>query len=135
MVGKHEGAIDVSDFGDWNPDDSLDTEPPAPEQVAYRLHTLRVAVEELVGRPLPPFEELNIDEQNATFALGEFIVDWLANNDPDDSERLAHALHDFREANDSSLRRWRRLNSDEREIATDLMSLILAWLRRQGAIA
>jgi hypothetical protein len=126
----------VSDFGDWEPDDAIDHEPPAPEQIAYRLYELRQDVENLIGRPLPEWDELSADEQASIQSFGAFIVDWLADNpDPDNPEPLAHALHDLRQVLNPQLADWDDLSDDEHEIGEELMALILNWLRRQGAIA
>lgn len=69
----------MSDFGDFDEDDALDTEPPDPDQVARKLHRLRAA----------------------------------------------EGLED---------RAWDDLDYSERGRRTQLMAVLLMWLRRQGAL-
>jgi hypothetical protein len=124
-------------FGDWDPDDALDHEPPAPEQVAYRLHALRMEVDALTGAAnLPTWDELTPAEQQLGESMAGSLVTWLAEHDPDDPEQAARSLHNVRRYIASSrLPAWEDLDEDDRQIGVDLMSLILGWLRRQGAIA
>jgi hypothetical protein len=70
-------------FGDFDPDDSWGTEPPDPEQVARKLHTLAAETAALRGYGVP---------------------------------------------------RWEALDDDERQVAIDLLVIVIAWLRRQGAL-
>jgi hypothetical protein len=126
---------DDFEFGDWDPDDSFDHEPPAPEQVTYRLHRIRADVEELIGRPLPKWEDLDDDQKAVGFALGERVTEFIATNEPDYPEPLAHALHDFRQAINPSLPDWDDLSDEDHAIGTAIMDIILKWLRMEGAIA
>ena len=71
------------DFGDWDPLDSLDTEPPDPFQVAVKLQALR--------------------------------------READLSRRVDS--HD-----------WDDLDADDREKLVAIMTKLIGWLRRQGAI-
>jgi hypothetical protein len=136
MASEATGIRIVSDeFGDWDPDDSFDHEPPAPEQVAYRLHHIREEIEELIGRPLPTWDELDADQQAVGLALGESITNYINANEPDVPEPLAHALHDFRQAINPALPDWDDLSDDDHAIGTAIMDIILKWLRMEGAIA
>jgi hypothetical protein len=127
---------DPAAFGDWDPDDSLDHEPPAPEQVAYRIHRLRSEIDALAGAAgLPTFDELEAPSQELALALGDTIVRYLVDHDPDDPELVARHLHEARRYVASSrLPPWEDLPPDDRAIGVDLMGLLIGWLRRQGAI-
>jgi hypothetical protein len=127
---------DPAAFGDWDPDDSVDTEPAAPEQVTYKLHALRLEVDALAGAAgLPTWDELDAPSQELALAMGDMIVAFLVANEPDDPELVARQLHEARRYVASSrLRPWDELDADDRAVGVDLMSLILGWLRRQGAL-
>jgi len=124
-------------FGDFDVDDALDTEPPAPEQVAYRLHLLRAQVDayrNAIG--LPTWDELTPDEQEVGLGIGEVVVNYVVTHHAAGPEGLARTLHNVRRYwARSPLATWDQLKHDERAVGVDLMSLILGWLRRQGAIA
>lgn len=124
-------------FGDFDVDDALDHEPPAPEQVTYRLHDLRREIDALAGAAdLPTWDELTEPEQQLALALGDTIVGYIISAEPDEPEALARTLHNARRYIASSrLPAWEALDADDRQIGIDLMGLIIGWLRRQGALA
>jgi len=126
----------VSDFGDYEVDDAFDHEPPAPEQVTYRLHELRSEIDALAGAAdLPTWDELTAPEQELALALGDTIVGYIISAEPDEPEALARTLHNARRYIASSrLPTWEALDADDRQIGIDLMGLIIGWLRRQGAL-
>jgi hypothetical protein len=123
-------------FGDFDVDDALDVEPPAPEQVTYRLHRLRIEIDALTGaHDLPTFDELSPSEQQLALALGETIVAYIVSAEPDEPEALARTLHNARRYVASSrLAAWEDLPADDRQIGIELMALLIGWLRRQGAL-
>lgn len=126
---------DAATFGDFDVDDALDHEPPAPEQVAYRLHDLRLELDVLAGAAaLPTWDELTAPEQDLGLAIGTALVDWLVTHTPDAAD-AARSLHNVRRYIASSrLATWEELDADDRQIGIDLMGVIIAWLRRQGAL-
>jgi hypothetical protein len=124
----------VSDFGDFDVDDAADHEPPAPEQVAYRLHDLRVEVDALAGAEEPGWDDLTNPERSLALAIGVALVDWLVTHVPDPVD-AARALHNVRRyIATSRLPPWDDLDADDQAIGVALMSLIIDWLRRQGAL-
>jgi hypothetical protein len=126
----------VSSFGDWDQDDALDHEPPAPEQVTYRLHDLRRELDALAGAAdLPTWDELSGPEQDLALALGATIVSYIVSAEPDDPETLARTLHNARRYVASSrLAAWEDLDADDRQVGIALMGVVIGWLRRQGAL-
>jgi hypothetical protein len=123
-------------FGDVDADDVFAAEaPPAPEQVAYRLHALRRELDVLTGRDPGRWEDLTAAEQSLALSIGVVIVEWLATHDPDDPTAAARSLHEVRRyLTHGVLAPWDDLTADERALAVDVMTLVFAWLRRQGAI-
>jgi hypothetical protein len=63
----------VSDFGDFDPDDALDTEPADPEQVARRLHAYR-RDRGLEGRS---FDELTLAQRAVVISIAAALLAWL----------------------------------------------------------
>jgi hypothetical protein len=63
----------MSDFGDFDDDDALDTEPADPEQVARKLHRLRLA-EALEERR---WEELDLAERTVRILILVRLLAWL----------------------------------------------------------
>jgi hypothetical protein len=126
----------VSDFGDFDSDDAYDLEPPAEEQVAYKLHDLRVAVDQLVGEhDLPRWDDLSRGAQDMSLGIAGVIVRYIVAHEPEDPAQLARTLHDARRfVATSPLPPWDQLEPDDRQIGIDLMSIILDWLERQGAL-
>lgn len=124
----------MSDFGDIEPDDAYDHEPADPEQVAMRLHRFRSELEELIGNgKLPPFHTLDLAEQTRLISVATREVDWLATHAAD-ALALAIAVHEYRRTQDPTLDEWDDLSDDHKELAIELMRLVINWLRREGAI-
>ena len=63
----------MSDFGDFDPDDALDTEPADPEQVARKLHRYRQEDEPMV----PNWDELDPGEKLLLIARVGRLLAWL----------------------------------------------------------
>jgi hypothetical protein len=64
----------VSDtFGDFDEDDALDTEPADPEQVARRLHRLRMAR----GFEIGEWDRLGEPERGELIAIVAELLAWL----------------------------------------------------------
>lgn len=126
----------MTDFGDWDGPDAFDREPPDPEQVTYKLHALRLAIDALVGNhDLPVWDELTPEAQNMANGIGRAIVDYIIAYEPETGEQLAHILHDARRyVATTPLPAWEDLPADDRQIGIDLMTVILEWLERQGAL-
>lgn len=125
------------EFGDFDGDDALDIEPPAPEQVSYKLHSLRVALDQLAGaQDLPQWDDLTPDTQAMALGIGAAIVDYIVAYEPENAEELARTLHNARRyVATSPLPPWDDLSADDRQVGIDLMGAILDWLERQGALA
>lgn len=126
----------MSTFGDWDVEDALDREPADVEQVSFRLHRLRVEVDLLAGaNDLPAWDDLAPEAQEMALGIGDVIVRYLVEHDPDDPEMVARHLHDARRYVASSrLPTWDDLAPSDKRVGIDLMSLLIAWLVRQGAI-
>lgn len=124
----------MSDFGDFDADDAVDHEPPAPEQVAYKLHRLRQELEALSGHQLRSWDDLEPNEQALAMALAEDEVQWLASHAAD-PEMAARVMHEDRRMRSSDVPQWSELDADSRAVAVHLLAVIIEWLRRQGALA
>jgi hypothetical protein len=126
----------VTDFGDFDLDDAWGVEPPDEEQVTYKLHELRLAIDDLVGsHDLPRWDDLGPDAQEMARALGRAIVQYIIDFEPETGEQLARTLHEARRyVATTPLPAWDDLPPDDRQIGIDLMDIILEWLRRQGAL-
>lgn len=126
----------MSDFGDFDPDDAYDKEPPDVEQVTYKLHALRRALDDLVGTfDLPVWDDLDPEAQAMAIEIGRAIVRYIIEREPEDAEQLARTLHEARRyVATSPLPPWEALPADDRQVGIDLMAIILAWLDRQGAL-
>lgn len=66
--------------------------------------------------------------------FGDFDDDDAFDTEPPDPLQVAIKLHKYRRDMDPNLPRWDDLDEDEKQIALALMFLLIAWLRRQGAI-
>jgi hypothetical protein len=126
----------VTDFGDFDPDDAWGVEPPDEEQVTYKVHELRLALDDLVGSfDLPRWEDLDPDAQAMARALGVAIVNYIITYEPETGEQLARTLHEARRyVATTPLPAWEDLSPDDRQVGIDLMQVILDWLQRQGAL-
>lgn len=126
----------MSDFGDFDDDDAYDVEPADPEQVAAKLHGLRVALDQLAGeQDLPRWVDLLPVERALAIGIAVAIVNWLTVNEPDSPEDAARHLHNVRRfLPTSTLPPWDELSEDERAVGIGLMAVLIAWLERQGAI-
>lgn len=133
-TGDHVVSINP-DFGDWDPDDSVDHEPPDAEQVSMRMHQLRVEIDALTGAlSLATWDDLSVPERYLATAIGQALVDWLVSNDPT-PEAAANALHNVRRyIATSPLLPWDQLSDGDRQVGISLMTLIIDWLKRQGAL-
>jgi hypothetical protein len=126
----------VSDFGDFDIDDAWGTEPPDEEQVTYKLHELRLALDALAGaHDLPRWDDLDDGAQQMARGIAAVIVRYIVEREPETAADLARTLHNARRyVATSPLPPWDDLAPDDRQIGVDLMRLILEWLRRQGAL-
>ena len=126
----------MSDFGDWDPDDAFDREPPDDDQVTYKLHELRIALDQLAGaQDLPGWDDLAPSAQAMARGIGHMIVDYIVAHEPETPEELARTLHNARRyVATSPLPAWDDLPADDRQVGIDLMAVILRWLERQGAL-
>ena len=116
-------------FGDIEPADLWDDDPTVdPLQVAIRLHELRIMVDILAGHDdLAPWHDLTEALRDRLEMSAVIIVDLIAEREPDDPAVLARRVHEER-----SLQAWDDLAPDEKQIAIDLMDLIVQWLEEQG---
>jgi hypothetical protein len=70
-----------------------------------------------------------------TDTFGDFDVDDALDTEPADAEQVARKLHELRlraEVADDG-RSWDELEGDERGVRIEVLVVLLAWLRRQGA--
>lgn len=63
----------VSDFGDFDNDDALDTEPADAEQVARRLHFYRMSADITVY----PWDDLSDEERERDIEIVIRLLAWL----------------------------------------------------------
>lgn len=117
-------------FGDWEADDSHDTEPADPEQVAVKVHELRGYLSALAGEELAAWDALDRDEREIAVALGDRLIKFLTTDQ-------VHAAADFHDAVAflSGQPEWGDLDADVQRVAVDMVDDILAWAKRQGAVA
>lgn len=125
----------MTDFGDWDDSDAFDREPPAPEQVAYRIHEIRIALDELAGVDGVRWDDLTAVQQELAMAIGQAVVDYVIVADPDIPEEAAISLHNVRRyLSGNTLPAWEDLPDTDRTVGIHLMEILIAWLVRQGAI-
>lgn len=62
----------MSDFGDFDEDDAIDTEPADPEQVARKLHRYQGEFD-----VLPDWDELTPDERERRIEIIARLLAWL----------------------------------------------------------
>jgi hypothetical protein len=117
-------------FGDIEPEDVFDAAGhPDPEQVARRLHEIISALRVLSGGvPLPPWHLW--DRRGLEIAAIAPSVDNLTLGNADD---FAETLHEERRILDP-LPAWDDLTAEEREVATSIAHLIIAWLLAEGSL-
>lgn len=105
----------------------------AGEQVTYRLHELRVEIDRLAGRDPDAWDDLTADEQALALAIGDVTVAWIVDHTVDDPAQLAEHLHNVRAwLARGLLPAWSELSADERQVAVDVMALVVAWLLSEG---
>ena len=122
----------MSDFGDIERADTFDADPTiASEQVAMRLHKLRGVVEFIEGRTIDVWRDLSDDERAHVVAGGAAVAEHVGEREPDNPAILAEFVHSVRVDREGG-RRWGELSPDERQIAIDLLDLILDWLEKEG---
>lgn len=63
----------MSDFGDFDDDDALDTEPADPEQVARRIHELR----KREGFEVQAWDDLTAHDKGALIQIVVVLLAWL----------------------------------------------------------
>lgn len=118
----------MTDFGDIELADAWDLERRiAPEQLAMRLHRLRVEVDALAGHVTPDWEDVDPDDRDEATAVAVDVVAFVFMREPDNPALLAEHIHES-----SNGRPWSALTDDERQIAIDLTILLLEWLEREG---
>ena len=118
----------MSTFGDIERADTWDADATiAPEQVAYRLHRIRQQIEVLVGRPTVRFRDLSDQDQTRLMHFGELLASQLRTKEPDNPALIAQTIHDILDE-----RKWDALTGDERQIAVDIIDLIVTWLNKEG---
>src|SRR5262245_66272369 len=77
--------------------DTWDAEPIiAPEQVARRLHKLRVEVDALGGSDTPRWDDLTEPEQTLALAIGQVVVDWISARETDNPALTDEQIHNVR---------------------------------------
>lgn len=119
-------------FGDLDADDVWDeTATIAPEQVAYKVHALRRALEQLAGRDLPAFDDLSRRDRDLANDVGVALTDYAVMYGTGNAERAAEVVHDVLRAM-AGAPTWAELDDDARAIAVALVALVFSWLRRQG---
>jgi len=65
--------------------------------------------------------------------FGDFDDDDAFDREPPDPEQVAIKLHKLRRQHEN-LPTWELLSDDERQNAIAVIVLLLAWLKRQGAL-
>ena len=119
-------------FGDFDVEDAYDTEPADPEQVARKLHSYRVLIEQLAGNEIAPYDELARRDLDDINFVGEAIVEFVGDHEPND-EGLAQAIHEAGRERRIGDDEWDDLPDDHKRFAVAIARLIGAWLIRQGA--
>lgn len=124
----------MSEFGDIERADTWDADPTiAPEQVALRIHDLRVQIDLLGGADTPKFKNLTAVEQQLALAIGTVVVEFIIEQEPDNATVIAEHLHNVRVyLSRGVVPKWDDLSPDERQIGIDLVDLILDWLQKEG---
>jgi len=121
----------MSDFGDieladaWDTDRTID-----PLQLAMRLHRLRQEVDALAGGDTADWEDLDLEDRDASYIVALETVVYVYAREPDNPALLAEHVHEARI--NGVGRSWDELTNDERQVGIDLMTLIVEWLEREG---
>jgi len=92
-----------------------------------RLHHLRQVVDFLAGHDTLDWDRLDLDDWDEEVAVAVDMILFIRNREPDNPALLAEHVHESRNG-----RPWDDLTNDERQIAIDLMTLIVEWLEREG---
>jgi hypothetical protein len=120
-------------FGDTEAADAYASDGVAdPHQVGNRLHEYRVELGALTGAVIDRYERLTLEARALVDALGAALVDlWHASHTP---AVIAAAFHEVRRflAGPDVVPAWEDLPADQRELAVDLLELIVSWLAREG---
>ena len=66
--------------------------------------------------------------------FGDFDTDDALDTEPPDAEQVAIRLRKYQRDVDSSLPSWDDMDAADKAKAIGVMVLIIAWLRRQGAV-
>jgi hypothetical protein len=119
-------------FQDFEADDALDHAPPAPEQVAYRIHRIRRYLSRLAGNDIGDFFDMTDEEQTHALQVGEDIVAFVTSHDPSERAKLARVIHEAR-AEQDDLPTWAELDESSRAVAEALAKVLAEWLIREGA--
>ncbi len=122
----------MSEFGDWDPQDSFAPDnDPDPFQVARRIHELRSELEELAGRgAFPTWDKLDEDERDVAVSIGVELTKHLLSKGRDGSALAVHEARRYLGA----LPEWRDLGADEQQVALEMGDYIVAWLQREGTV-
>lgn len=123
----------MSLFGDLELADVFDTAPPAPDQVAYRIHRIRRYLDRLAGTDPGDFFDMTRREQDRAFDVADDIVTWVADHAPTLRADLPRAVHEFYFALDPSVPAWDDLAPDLVTVAEAIARELADWLIRQGA--
>ena len=118
-----------AEFGDWEADDSLATEPLDGEQTARKLHEDRGYLSALAGEELAAFDALSDEETEIAIALGDRLVGALAVGPHSAPEEFHDAVAFL-----SGEPEWGALSAEAQQVAVGLVDDIIAWARRQGAL-
>lgn len=121
----------MSEFGDIELADAWDTERAVdPLQLAMRLHHLRQVVDYLAGHRTDDWDDLSATDRQLALVVATDAVVFVYAREPDNPALLAEHIHETRMQGVG--RGWDELTNDERQIAIDLVVLILEWLEREG---
>lgn len=116
-------------FGDFDIDDAWADEPADPEQVAMRLHELRIYLEEAAGDDLAAWDALSEGERAVCITIGTRLIA-SAKDNPDSVPQDVHEAVIFF----SQQPEWADLDDASRAVGVALMDDILMWFARQGSV-
>lgn len=122
----------MSDFGDWEPEDSFARSSYAdPLAVARRIHEDVGALRFLNGQAHRRWPQLQREEQEIAQHLASEVLTAL-NGDPS-PEYAAVALHVARQKF-GDVYEWKVLRRNEQEVAVALMRNLVRWLQLEGSL-